>query len=188
MDKIKGQASKVGELLFDRETGATYKKTVTLTWAILRETGVLLWLVICLVFVGGEWFWYKSIALGRSSRNWYEELKAPSEAEPKSASDIGESALTALGTGAGTLLYQAKKQLGMDAAPPAPRAPASAAKPAAAVAAEPAQPATAATATTAPANPEPVAAPSVTFEAEPTTVSPEVEADTGIATDPDISA
>lgn len=123
MEKIKTQASKLGELVFDSDTGATYQKTVTLTWAILRETGVLLWLVICLVFVGAEGFWKKSIALGQSTRGWYEGLKEPSEEEPKSATEMGQSALSALGTGAETLLYQAKKQLGMDAEPPAPKPP-----------------------------------------------------------------
>lgn len=121
MEKIKGQAGKVGELLFAAETGAAYKKTITLTWAILRETGVLLWLIICLVFVGAEWFWKKSIVLGQSARTWYEGLKEPSEEEPKSATEMGQSALSALGTGTETLLYQAKKQLGIDAEPPAPK-------------------------------------------------------------------
>ncbi|WP_204138709.1 hypothetical protein [Halomicronema sp. CCY15110] len=119
MEKIKGQAGKVGELIFAAETGATYKKTLTLTWSILRETGVLLWLVVCLVFVGAEWFWQKSILLGQSARAWYEGLQASSETESKSATEIGQSALSAVGTGAGTLLYQAKKQLGIDAEPPA---------------------------------------------------------------------
>ncbi len=121
MEKIKGQAGKVGELIFAADTGATYKKTVTLTWSILRETGILLWLIICLVFVGAEWFWQKSILLGLSARGWYEGLQAPSEAEPKSATEIGQSALSAVGTGAETLIYQAKKQLGIEAEPPAPK-------------------------------------------------------------------
>ncbi|RZM76512.1 hypothetical protein [Leptolyngbya iicbica] len=121
MEKIKSQAGKVSELIFAADTGATYKKAITLTWAILRETGVLLWLVICLVFVGGEWFWQNSISLGQSARNWYEGLQTSSEAESKSATEIGQSALSAVGTGAGTLLYQAKKQLGIDAEPPAPK-------------------------------------------------------------------
>ena len=121
MEKIKGQAGKVGELIFAADTGATYKKTIILTWAILRETGVLLWLVICLVFVGAEWFWQKSIVLGQSARTWYEGLKEPSDEEPKSATEMGQSALSAVSMGAETLLYQAKKQLGIEAEPPAPK-------------------------------------------------------------------
>jgi hypothetical protein len=123
VDKIKTQANKVGELVFAADTGATYQKAFALTWNILRETGVLLWLVICLVFVGGEWFWKNSVSLGRSARDWYEGLQAPSSPEEsKSAAEMGQSALTALGTGAETLLYKAKTQLGMDVPPPAPKA------------------------------------------------------------------
>jgi hypothetical protein len=121
VDKIKNQASKVSELVFAGDTGATYKRAVTLTWDILRETGILLWLVICLVFVGAEWFWKVSIKLGRQSRDWYEGLQEPSHQEPKSATEIGQSALTALTTGTENLVYQAKKQLGIDAEPPAPK-------------------------------------------------------------------
>lgn len=121
MEKIKTQANKVSELLFAADTGATYKKTLTLTWNILRETGLLLWLIICLTFVGGEWFWKNSISLGRKARDWYEDWQTPSADEPKSATEMGQSALTALSFSAENLLYQAKKQLGIDAEPPAPK-------------------------------------------------------------------
>ncbi|HEY9887509.1 MAG TPA: hypothetical protein V6D02_03860 [Candidatus Obscuribacterales bacterium] len=122
MEKIKTQANKVSELVFAADTGSTYQKTLTLTWNILRETGVLVWLVLCLVFVGGEWFWKNSVSLGRKARDWYNDLQTPSTTEPKSVSAMGQSALTALGSGAETLLYNAKKQLGMEAVPPTPKA------------------------------------------------------------------
>ncbi|MEO0497575.1 MAG: hypothetical protein AAF141_09425 [Pseudomonadota bacterium] len=147
MEKIKGQAGKVGELIFAADTGTTYKKTIILTWAILRETGVLLWLVICLVFVGAEWFWQKSILLGQSARTWYEGLTEPSDAEPKSATEMGQSALSAVSTGAETLLYQAKKQLGIEAEPPVPKQPKVKATP------KPDEPEVSSTATAAPAPP-----------------------------------
>ncbi|MGF1461036.1 MAG: hypothetical protein ACFBSG_18655 [Leptolyngbyaceae cyanobacterium] len=118
MEKIKAQTGKVGELLFSADTGATYKKTVALTWAIIRETGILLWLVVCLMFVGGEWFWYRSIALGQAARSWYEGLSQPSEEAPKTASEIGQSAASAIATATETLLYQAKQQLGIEVEPP----------------------------------------------------------------------
>ena len=123
MDKIKQQSNRVGELIFSADTGATYKKTLTLTWNILRETGILLWLVVCLVFVGAEWFWKTSISLGLKARTWYEEAKEPKDAEPKSASEIGQSMMSALGTGTENLLYQAKQQLGIEAHPPEPTPP-----------------------------------------------------------------
>lgn len=121
MEKIKTQANKVRELVFAADTGATYKKTLVLTWNILRETGLLLWLVVCLLFVGGEWFWQNSISLGRKLRVWYDQMQTSDASESKSATEIGQSALTALHSGAETLLYQAKKQLGINAEPPAPK-------------------------------------------------------------------
>ena len=121
MEKIKIQANKVGELVFSADTGVTYKKAFVLTWNILRETGLLLWLVICFVFVGGEWFWKTSLDLGRKTRVWYEGLQTSTTEEPKSATAMGQSALTALGSSTETLLYKAKKQLGMEAEPPAPK-------------------------------------------------------------------
>ncbi len=120
MDKIQTQASKVSNLVFAASTRETYQKTLSLTWNILKETGLLLWLVICLVFVGGEWFWKKSITLGRNTRNWYENLSAPKTEAPKSPTEVGQSLLSALGTSTQHLLFQAKQQLGIDAEPPAP--------------------------------------------------------------------
>ncbi|MEO0989085.1 MAG: hypothetical protein AAFY20_26610 [Cyanobacteria bacterium J06639_14] len=158
MDKIKQQSNRVGELIFSADTGATYQKTLTLTWNILRETGVLLWLTICLVFVGAEWFWNFSIDLGLKARAWYESTKEPKAEEPKSATEIGQSVLSALGTGTETLLYQAKQQLGIDADAPAPKAPTPTAKTNSPVA----------TASAAPPTPAPPAAEAT--KAEPTTL------------------
>ncbi|NER80045.1 MAG: hypothetical protein F6K42_10765 [Leptolyngbya sp. SIO1D8] len=121
MDKIKEQSSKVSKLVFSGETGSTYRKTLILTWDILWETGILIWLTVCLLFVGAEWFWKTSIALGLKARGWYESTKESKAEEPKSASEVGQSVLTALNSGTETLVYQAKKQLGIDAEPPAPK-------------------------------------------------------------------
>lgn len=123
MDRIKDQSNKVGQLLFSADTGTTYRQALTLTWAIIREIGVLLWLVICLVLVGGEWLWQTAIRLGQQGRSWYEDLKTPKAKPPKSASAIGQSILTSLNTGTGAILYQAKQQLGMDALPAASPSP-----------------------------------------------------------------
>jgi hypothetical protein len=122
MDKIKAQASKLGQLVFAAETGEAYKTTLVLTWQILRETALLLWLAVCLVFVGGEWFWYTAINLGNQARNWYEGL-SQQPAEEKSFSDMGQSLVAAGQNGAAYLLYQAKQQLGIDAEAPTPKTP-----------------------------------------------------------------
>ncbi|MEB3269579.1 MAG: hypothetical protein VKJ09_13630 [Leptolyngbya sp.] len=123
MDKIKAQAGKVGQLVFAADTGSTYQKALVRTWEILRETALLVWLAICLVFVGGEWLWYTAIGLGSKARTWYEGLSQSNSSEEKSFSEMGQSLLTAGENGAAFLLYQAKKQLGIDAEPPTPKAP-----------------------------------------------------------------
>jgi hypothetical protein len=137
MDKIKDQASVVSQLVFAGETGEIYKKMLSRTWDILRETGILLWLVICLTFVGGEWFYRNSVSLGRIARTWYANLSTKSaDAESPSMEATGVALLGSVKSGAVYLLSQARQQLGLpdpeptapvaqanSGAPPAPPAP-----------------------------------------------------------------
>ncbi|HEY9737075.1 MAG TPA: hypothetical protein V6D06_12365 [Trichocoleus sp.] len=118
MDRIKDQASKLSQLLLAPETGATYTRTLTLTWAILRETGLLVWLGICLVFVGADWFWNNSIELGRRGRVWYNSLSEKAEGTTSQPlGTTGQSLLEAGKSGANYLLTQARAQLGIQAPP-----------------------------------------------------------------------
>jgi len=127
MDKIKQQANTVSQLVFSAETGETYKKALGLTWDIVRETGILIWLVICLVFVGGEWFYRNSVQLGRNTRLWYEGLgENAANSEAESAASTGEALITSVKSGTTFLLSRARQQLGMPepepmAGPPAPQ-------------------------------------------------------------------
>jgi hypothetical protein len=125
MDKIKEQANIVSQLLFAGDTGEIYTKTLTRTWDILREIGILLWLVICLTFVGGEWFYRTSVSLGRSARTWYSGLSEKgSDVEPQSIASTGEALLDTVKSGTTYLLSQARQQLGIPEpepfTPPAP--------------------------------------------------------------------
>ncbi len=126
MDKIKQQANIVSQLIFSSETGETYKKTLVLTWNILRETGILIWLVICLAFVGGEWFYRNSVQLGRNTRDWYNTLGDRGDAsEAESAVSTGEALLSSVQSGTTYLLSRARKQLGIpepEVAPEPPKA------------------------------------------------------------------
>ncbi|MGD1905511.1 MAG: hypothetical protein ACFB0C_05880 [Leptolyngbyaceae cyanobacterium] len=145
MDTIKVQANKVSQLIFASDTVGTYQRALTLTWDILRETALLIWLVICLIFVGGEWLWNTAIDLGQKGRAWYESLsdKKAEPGEPQSFESISKSVLSAGESGAAFLLYRAKQQLGIDADPPAPktvRKPTETAKPVAATPAPPPAP------------------------------------------------
>jgi hypothetical protein len=133
MDKIKQQANTVSQLVFSADTGETYKRTLILTWDILRETGVLIWLVICLSFVGGEWFYRTSVSLGRSARAWYNDLGKKAEgSEAEAAASTGEALLTSVQSGTTYLLSRARQQLGIpepEVVPPASAPPTAASTP-----------------------------------------------------------
>lgn len=129
MDKIKEQANRVFELVFTGDTAQIYQKTLTRSWDILRETGILIWLVICLIFVGGEWFYRNSVQLGSQTRAWYQQVTEnsgiSSEGPSPSVGSTGQALLGSLQSGALYLLDQARQQLGISdptAAPPTPPA------------------------------------------------------------------
>ncbi|NMF85356.1 hypothetical protein [Nodosilinea sp. P-1105] len=123
MDKIKEQANQVGQLVFASDTGELYKKTFIRTWEILKETGILVWLVICLTFVGAEWFYRTSVGLGRNARIWYNGLGEKAEkSEAQSAASTGQAVLDTVQSGATYLLSQARKQLGLKDPEPLPTA------------------------------------------------------------------
>ncbi len=128
MDTIKEQANLVSQLLFSTDTGDIYKKTVARTWDILREVGVLLWLVICLTFVGGEWFYRTAVGLGRSTRRWYIDLsEKDTSADAQPITSSGQVLLDTVQSSTSYLLAQARQQLGIpepEPKPPAPPAPA----------------------------------------------------------------
>ena len=119
MDKIKDQANIVSQLLFANDTGDIYKKTLTRTWDILREVGILLWLVLCLTFVGGEWFYRTSVGLGRSTRAWYTELsQKDSSVEAQPITSTGQALFDTVKSKTSYLLAQARQQLGLPEPPP----------------------------------------------------------------------
>jgi hypothetical protein len=140
MDKIKDQANIVSQLLFANDTGDIYKKTLTRTWDILREVGILLWLVLCLTFVGGEWFYRTSVGLGRSTRAWYTELsQKDSSVEAQPITSTGQALFDTVKSNTSYLLAQARQQLGLpEPPPPDPVAATPAPKPVAPVAPPPA--------------------------------------------------
>lgn len=136
-NQIKTQANKLWQTLSAPTTLSTYQQTLNLTWQILKETALLLWLVICLALVFFDWFGNTAIALGRNSKNWFDNLKA-SETD-QIATDTGKALLEVGKTGIASTLSLARAQLGM---PPKPEAPApapaiAAAKPAAPAPAKP---------------------------------------------------
>ncbi|MBF2027042.1 MAG: hypothetical protein IGS48_09790 [Oscillatoriales cyanobacterium C42_A2020_001] len=128
MDKLKAQADKLWQLLANPATGEVYQKTLALTWSILKETGLLLWLVICLVLVLGDWFWKYSYQAGQNARIWVTDLQtktthvAETNAEPGDVlTTTGKSLLAATQASLKAALNTAKGQLGMEVLPEPPK-------------------------------------------------------------------
>ncbi len=157
MNRIQAQWSKLWQLLTAPETGKTYQQAGALTGDVLKETGTLFWLVLCVFLVGFEWFWKFSIQSGRDFRDWLDNMEKTSPERivseaSKAIANIGKTSLS-------STLSQAKKALGLPESS-APTAPAPAP-----VAAKPVTPVP----TPAPAPPAPAPAATVATEAaEPT--------------------
>jgi len=110
--QVQAQAAKLWQTLSDPGTAATYQTTLSLTWKIFAETGRLLWLVICLVLVFGEWIWKTGYRLGWGVRNWVNGLEKPSA--DRLLSETGKNLLEAGKAGAVMALATAKEQLGIE--------------------------------------------------------------------------
>ncbi len=110
MDRIKAQADKLSKIVTEPQTYATYKDFVLVTWNILKETGLLVWLIICLGLVFLEWFWNSSLAAGRNTRAWFNRLEGSNE---QIASETGKALLSAGKNSLDFTIATAKKQLGL---------------------------------------------------------------------------
>jgi hypothetical protein len=100
----------------DKDSLGTYQKTVQTTWNILRETGKLLWLVLCLGLVLVTWIWTSSKTSSQRFQAWYESIP-----EPKTENAWAEASqflVSAGRTTATNMMAQARAQLGL----PAPQA------------------------------------------------------------------
>lgn len=122
--QIKTQADKLWQTLSAPTTLSTYQQALNLTWKILTETALLLWLVLCLVLVFFDWFGNTAIALGRRSKDWFDNLQTSKT--DQIASDTGKALLEVGKTGVASALSLARAQLGLPEKPVAsiPSAPA----------------------------------------------------------------
>jgi hypothetical protein len=97
----------------DQESLGTYQKTIQTTWNILRETGRLLWLILCLGLVFVTWIWTTSKTSSQQLKTWYESIP-----EPKSENVMTEASqflASASRTTATKVMTQAREQLGLPA-------------------------------------------------------------------------
>ena len=114
-NQIQSQAAKVWSMIKDPATGATYTKTVSTTWMILKETGYLLWLVVCLTLVFGDWIWHTGYRTGWSTREWINNFEKPNT--DRMAQDAGQGLLETSKSAFANAIATAKNQLGIEDKP-----------------------------------------------------------------------
>lgn len=111
--QLSDQANKVWGLLTDPTTTSTYTQTLDVTWKIIRETGNLLWLTLCLGLVGFDWFWTRSIQSGRDFRSWLTNMEKPSS--DKVTVEAGKAIASVSKNSVSYIVATARKQLGLPA-------------------------------------------------------------------------
>jgi hypothetical protein len=138
-NQISAQANKLWQIVSAPDTASTYQKTITVTWQILKETALLLWLVVCLVLVLFDWIGSTAVKLGQQTKTWFDNLQSSNT--DQMASEAGKSLLEVGKTGITSAVSLARGQLGLPEKPatPAP-APMASSKPAPAPAPVPAPP------------------------------------------------
>jgi hypothetical protein len=109
MNRVAAQAGKLKQLLTNPKTYATYQTIAQTTWNIVVETGLLMWLVMCLSLVAFEWFWRVSVGAGRDFRSWFDNLQGSSD---EIASQTSQAILAAGKNGLNFTISTAKSQLG----------------------------------------------------------------------------
>jgi hypothetical protein len=73
--KIRSQASRFWTALAGAATLEAYKNAINVTFTILKEGVILIWLLLCLVLVFFDWGATQSKAAGQKARTWFENLK-----------------------------------------------------------------------------------------------------------------
>ncbi|MFQ3616155.1 MAG: hypothetical protein SNJ57_05345 [Cyanobacteriota bacterium] len=125
--QLSNQANKLWTLITEPSTAQTYREALELSWKILRETGNFLWLVLCLAVVGIDWFWENSIAAGRKTRAWVNDLSTAEKPSPEQllTPETGKKLLDSGKSMFDSAIAAARKQLGLAEKSPAPAAPSS---------------------------------------------------------------
>ncbi|MGB3496165.1 MAG: hypothetical protein WBA57_25785 [Elainellaceae cyanobacterium] len=109
--KIRSQATQFWTVLASSETLDTYQKAADLTWQIIKEGALLIWLVLCLVLVGLDLGAEKAIATGRSTRTWLNSIQENDSNQL--ATDTKQKLITAGKTRMTTAIAQARQQIGL---------------------------------------------------------------------------
>lgn len=117
MDKLKQKFSTVIALLFSSETRQTYGRAIALTWDILRETTLLLWLLFCSVFLVFFWGANYIQQANQNIKTWYADLD---ESQRQNVVGTAFASLqNSVGFSLGSSVELAKSQLDITSDPPA---------------------------------------------------------------------
>jgi DNA-directed RNA polymerase specialized sigma24 family protein len=110
-NQISAQANKLWQTISAQETIATYRQALSLTGAIVRETAILVWLVLCLALVAIDWFWTSSISAGRQFRTWVDGFDKTDTQQ--FASEAGKALVSASKSSLLFTVSRAREQLGL---------------------------------------------------------------------------
>ncbi|MGB3519253.1 MAG: hypothetical protein WBA43_22575 [Elainellaceae cyanobacterium] len=117
MKQLKEQAAKVGQTIASAETIHAYRQAIAVTWIIIKETAILLWLTLCLVLVFGDWLYTAAIGAGRGARQWFNSLQKTES--DQIASETGKALLAVGQSSVSSVIAQARTQLGLPDKSPA---------------------------------------------------------------------
>lgn len=115
---ISVQANKVLKTLSDPATASAYQQAGAVTWTLIKETGILLWLVLCLALVAFDWFYNTAVSSGRNFRGWFDNLDQPDT--NRIASEAGRALLSAGKNSLNYTIAKARVQVGLPEKPSTP--------------------------------------------------------------------
>ena len=109
--KIQAQAAKFWQSVVSAETIGAYTKAIDVTWTMIKEAAILLWLVLCLVLVIFDWGYDVSTSAGRSARTWWEGISKVDSNDI--ATETGKQLVEASKASLSSTISQARSQLGL---------------------------------------------------------------------------
>ncbi|MEO0377512.1 MAG: hypothetical protein AAF329_23510 [Cyanobacteria bacterium P01_A01_bin.17] len=112
---IKDKATDWWQLISGEDTAKVYQDFFKRTWTILKETALLLWLLLCGVLVSVEWIWNSS---SRVTESVSDLAKSNNNPESNTMSEAGTKLWTGIQKGASGSIAKAREQLQMPASPP----------------------------------------------------------------------
>jgi hypothetical protein len=108
---IKDKATEWWQLISDKETADSYKSFFQLTWKILKETALLVWLLLCFVLVSVGWVWNNSSKVTESVSDL--RTKVDQKSDGNMISEAAVKFWEASQTTASNALANARKQLNL---------------------------------------------------------------------------